>query len=365
MTAVVDTLEQVLVSGQSLALGVDGTPVISTTSEYPSNTWRTLTSNFAPLGANPSPSQQWPAAAIAYRLYDKWNLAKRVAVDTGAVGATAIAGLSKGSTAYNTNITAVTNAFAICAAQRRPHRVRAVHWFQGEEDQSLNTPYATYRAALAQLQADYDADIKAITGQSAAVQLITYQVNSWHNYPSGHDDPTIGLAQLDEAIANANVHLSTPTYHLEHYTDGVHLVPAGYYHLGELCARAHAAVFGAGWDCLRPISATRVGAVTTVQFNVPVGPLRFDTAIVAAQTNMGFTYTDSSSPPAISSVVLGGDGTSVVVTLASTPTGTGKKIRYGWLNTMKGNLCDSETAVSVYDAVRLSNWCVHFDQAVT
>jgi hypothetical protein len=119
--------------------------------------------------------------------------------------------------------------------------------------------------------------------------------------------------------------------------------------------------------------------VITVNFNVPVAPLQFDTDRVLAKANYGFEYFDSTNSASIISVAIGSNGTSVIITLNNTPTGLNKKIAYAYTGTLfsgggryktgapRGNLRDSDTTPALYTTglpsnfgTELYNWCVHF-----
>jgi hypothetical protein len=153
------------------------------------------------------------------------------------------------------------------------------------------------------------------------------------------------------------------------------MTAASYRWLGEYYAKAYVAVVveRRRWRPLSPASATRSGAVITLRFHVPVAPLVFDTTRVSDPGNYGFEYTDDSSPPAISSVAI--EAPNIVrVTLAGTPTGANKKIRYAYTGTIdadagpttgaRGNLRDSDGTIS-RSGNELFNWCVHFSMDVS
>jgi hypothetical protein len=134
--------------------------------------------------------------------------------------------------------------------------------------------------------------------------------------------------------------------------------------LGEAHGYANAALRETGSvPVLQPVSASYSGGVVTVQFDVPVEPLQWDTTTVASQTDYGFTVESDSGAETITSVDLGGDGTSVEITLSGTP-GANLRARYGF-DTQYGNLRDSETRTSVYDGETLANWLVHSEIAVS
>ena len=128
---------------------------------------------------------------------------------------------------------------------------------------------------------------------------------------------------------------------------------------------------GTKWEPLRPVAITLQGNVVTARFLVPKPPLVLDTQRVSNPGNYGFEFSDESgAPPAITNVAIAGPDT-VTVTLAAAPTGANKRLRYAYTfggcggsgTTARGNLRDSDDTPSQagYD---LSNWSVHFDEAI-
>lgn len=150
------------------------------------------------------------------------------------------------------------------------------------------------------------------------------------------NEPGSGLQILSWARNNlaANRILVGPQYHGP-LNDTIHLDNVG----TAICAQDEALAFvaahflGLEWHPLWPTAGgvTRSGAVIRIPLERPpipgcTGP-RFDTDWVATIANRGFRYTDDSgSPPAISSVAI--DGDEIVITLAATPTGSNRRIRY-------------------------------------
>lgn len=345
-----------LQTGQSLALG--GAVQATTVSEYPSNTSKANGAALVGSGSSSQPSVISACFRVWEELSGDSDDVTLVMGDWSALSGANLATIDSPSATYSALV-----ALPATAAGSHTVRVPGVIFIQGESDQRDETDPATWRGLLSGLRDDVDAAVKAATGQSDEVKFFVCQTSSWDQYTP--PAPSIGLAQLAECITNPNMFMVGPIYPCGYGADEIHLTAAGYYHLGEYIARALISQYDTNyWEPLRPLSATRSGAVITVEFNVPAAPLKFDTTIVAAQTNQGFSYTDDGTPPTISGVALGGNGTSVEITLASTPTGANQKIRYGF-TTQYGNLCDSETETSVHDAATLANWCVHFEMDVT
>ena len=105
-----------------------------------------------------------------------------------------------------------------------------------------------------------------------------------------------------------------------------------------------------------------------------MGNLVFDTTAVNAATNQGFAYKDDASR-AITGVSLvantvvitldGAIGANPLVSYAyNNGTGGGTVAQVAG-NGARGNLRDSDTAVSAFDSARLYNWCVIFKESVS
>ena len=132
--------------------------------------------------------------------------------------------------------------------------------------------------------------------------------------------PDQALAQLDLAQKNSKFVLVTPTYHLPHFTDNVHLTATGYKWLGAYFGRAYKQLMdGKRPKWLDARSATRRGAVIRVRFDVPCLPLVLDTTTLAVTTSHGFRVLDGAATAPISSISI--DGADVVITLAAVPAG--------------------------------------------
>lgn len=267
-----------------------------------------------------------------------------IIVNTHAEGGQGYATLKKGSNTYNEVIDALT-----AGVPSTPVVAKSMHIIHGEAD--IDKTQSVYQGYLAEWQADYNADIKAITGQSADIPAFicqkTYQ---------GID--TVSLAQVAAARENPAIHLVCPKYTLG---TQVHLPNLSYVYLGEYHARAYKTWRDTGsWSPLWPTRVIATRNVVTIDFHVPYGPLVFDTTTVAAQTNQGFQVRDADGTKTITSVELLGTS-SVKITLSS-ELGASPMVRYG-ANGL-GNLRDSDPGVSYHDGTPLRNWCVLFDDPI-
>jgi Carbohydrate esterase, sialic acid-specific acetylesterase len=124
-------------------------------------------------------------------------------------GATAIAGLSKGTAPYLRLISQVAAGRAFSLGH---YRVPAIIWMQGESDAG-NPKYA---AQLQQLFTDLDADVRHTAGQPQTVQFFICLTAV----------PDIALAQQQVAAVMPNVHLACDAATLPK-SDGTHLTAQG------------------------------------------------------------------------------------------------------------------------------------------
>jgi hypothetical protein len=289
--------------------------------------------------------------------------------------------------AFDENLRQVADAKAIATAAGKTYVVRAVTAIHGESDDfgyATGTPefpldgsdgksksLASYADALIEWQRDYEAGVKAITGQTQPVPLFVSQVSSWNDTPTG----TVAFMQLEAHLrARGKVIVVAPGYLFDFASDCRHYTNHAERRLGEYFGKAYARtiVDGRPWEPLRPDKITHAGNVVTATFVVPAPPLVLDTERIVDPGNYGFEAVDAAGAPiAITSVALSGP-TAVKVTLARDP-GAGAKLRYAYTHAARscagrqlgarGNLRDSDTTPSNY-GYELFNWSVHFDLAI-
>lgn len=307
------------------------------------------------------------------------NATVRTLMSAHGVGGAAYSSIKQGTTAYAALLTGVTRGKALVEAMTDgKHIVPAVPIVHGEADAASTT----YQADLEEWQGDLETDIKAITGQAGSIPILISQQSAWYAAASVINSINSNLAMLSAHIANpGKILLVCPKYFLvPSALDHTHLTPYSSAKLGAYYAKAIKKVIadGAAWNPLYPTGAVRTGASIVVTFAGNVGKLVLDTLTVTTPNGAakGFEYTDGSTPPAISSVALGPADNQVTVTLAGTPTGSGKKLRYAYTPPVgaegagpdygpRGCLRDSDPAVFADDGSPLWNWCVHFEIPVT
>jgi hypothetical protein len=251
---------------------------------------------------------------------------------------------------------------------------KGVSCIHGEQDGLDNN--TAYAVDLAEWQADFETDLQAITGQTEDIPLFICQAGSASGYGYTSGIATVAFpSQLQQLVAhkaNSKIHLVCPKYQLDYY-DHSHITNDAQRLLGEYYAKAFAVVEAGGtWEPLRPTTIVGAGSTVTISFTGRVGNLAFDTTLVASATNYGFAYKDDSSRTITGVSIVNNQ---VVITLSGT-IGANPLVSYAYNNGAggaanqvaglgaRGNLRDSDTAVSAFDGARLYNWCVIFRESV-
>jgi len=187
--------------------------------------------------------------------------------------------LKKGAThrglngrSYEAAMTETAAMARLAKAAGKSYEVGAVLVTHGESDAGNKN----YGQELLQLAADYNQDIKLITGQKRDVLMIGTQQNSVvDDSPSTLAEWRLGVEHPDQYVC------SGPKYQYPYFDDAVHLVSLGYDQLGEKYAEVffERFVLGHKWRPLEPTRASRRGKTISVEFHVPVGKLQWDTTM--------------------------------------------------------------------------------------
>ncbi|MBI5518223.1 MAG: dockerin [Deltaproteobacteria bacterium] len=160
----------------------------------------------------------------------------------------------------------------------QPYAVRAVLLTHGETDANR----ASYAADVYRLYTDYLRDLRAITGQTAPLVMLVSQQGTFPNTAGSRAISTLAPWRL--GVDHPGEVLCTgPRYQYQYAADRVHFDAYGYTRLGIKYAQVfeQAAVRGVPWRPLQPRAARRAGRVLTIEFDVPVPPLAWDTSIPA------------------------------------------------------------------------------------
>ncbi|MBS7545694.1 hypothetical protein [Ancylobacter oerskovii] len=300
-----------------------------------------------------------------------------------AQGGTAYTGLKKGTAVYNNMLTAVTRAKLLAPLYGYTSvLVEYISVKHGEADAGN----VSYKDNLIEWRADYDADIRAITGQTAPVHFIMQMPSSDRNGDAGH---YATKAMLDLHNESPYFHVSGADYPYldEYYVDAaptnqfLHLTGPGTHFAGEYVYLAERAVFGSRFgkgQIVQMVGATITGLDVELQFSTPYPPLVFDTTTISERDWRGIVIRDSAGDYAVASGSITDDGSTdgigrMTLTLAAAPTGTGLEARVARSNHPGGdinlnprtaatvprsNIRDSAPFVSTYDGSPLHNWAV-------
>lgn len=379
-------VNQILSTGQSLSIGLDGGRAISLSQPYKNlmfqtgviaggNPPPTLVPLIEGKGMNPAhPDQETMSSGLA-------NMISKLAADEGeehdvlisvhGVSHYVYAQLKKGTAPYANGLAQAKAGHEAAMALGKNHVVRMVTVVHGESDDYDHDE--NYQAEIREWQADYEADVKAITGQTEPIPMLHSQLSS---FVKTNLTSNLPIAQLAEHVAsNGKTVLLGPKYHLSYGIDGVHLTNDGYRRMGEEYAKAYKKIVidGQKWEPTRPDTVTRNGNVVTVKFIVPVPPLVLDENLVKNPGAAGFEFAQTGgNSPTITNVRIASPDT-VQITLSDEPTGSNKRLRYAYTASAigvsagpvtgpRGNLRDSDPTISRTGGAPLYNWCVHFDE---
>jgi hypothetical protein len=289
--------------------------------------------------------------------------------------------------AFDESLKQVNDGKKIAAAMGKSYVVRMVTAIHGESDDFAyatetqefpldgtdGSPRSikTYADGLIEWQRDYEANIKAITGQTQAVPLLISQFSGWNDISTS----AVTEFQYEAHVrSKGKVVIVTPGYQLDWGPDCRHYSNNGERQLGEYFGKAYARIVleGRRWEPVHPKAVAIRNNVITATYYVPVPPLVIDTKRVLDPGNAGFEVVDAAGThlPITSVAVTGPD--TVAITLASAPSGK-IHLRYAFTGVPhscpgrdvgpRGNLRDSDTTPSQY-GYELFNWGIHFDMEV-
>jgi hypothetical protein len=137
---------------------------------------------------------------------------------------------------------------------------------------------------LWQLYQDYNADLKAITGQTTDLVMLISQQSTKATGSEGSAAQVLRASQ-----AHPNQLLCTgPKYQYDYGKDKLHLPAAGYRRLGEKYAEVFDRVVNRHlpWQPLEPTGAKRKGSTIEIAFHVPNPPLVWTAHIAPAHQEL-------------------------------------------------------------------------------
>ena len=387
--------------GQSLSVGAQATPAISTTQDYDSLMFtsgvRTSGSvnrgAFVALVENTNGNfGETPVSGAADSIKELVSSEDSLGVNDvdyrifgSAAGedAKSITGLKKGSVYYDRFLADVQGAYDLSLAQSSSYQFAAMLWLQGEANYSGGHTKDFYKSEFNSFDSLAE-DVKAITGQAVDPVVLTYQTGSHLRYaktsgiPSAYD-AEIALAQLELSNEKPYVFMACPMYQFDYAgtVNEVHLTATDSRVVGAYFGLTYKRVVidGQDWKPLQPESLSRQGDVLTIKMHVPVPPLVIDTTWVTQNTDYGFrVFDEDGNQVTISSVeVLNKESIKIVTTGApvgkklnvdyalstDSPTGeTGRNVG------ARGNIRDSQGDTIVFDPTGtnrpLHNWLTMF-----
>jgi hypothetical protein len=265
-------------------------------------------------------------------------------------------------------------------AAGKTYGVGAIFLTHGESDAGSST----YANDMLQLWTDYNADLRAITGQTQPIPLFTSQQHGIYMYAAGDAPRNVDASTLQQWTAAldhpSEIVCVGPKYQYPYFTDFLHLVPLGYELMGEKYGEAYYehVVLGRPWQPLQPLrdKVARTGRVITVDFHVPVPPLAFDTVLPAPhQTDLtewapghGFELRTGAARIAIESVTLLDEDTVQITAAADVPAGstlgyaaTSDGAAISGVSPRWGQLKDSDPFVGAFTNMAQPNYSVAFE----
>ena len=257
----------------------------------------------------------------------------RRATSLSGAGQTGEDGLLRGSVQHREVTRLVARARDIAAGQKLRLEVAAICLLHGEYEAGRNVSGSAYRRGLSMLQLQYDADIRAMTGQSEPVRLYLTQTNRG---VARFEPPEIPIAQLNAGRDNPYVQCVGPTYFAapEARTEGAaaYVKAAGYRRIGQLFGRFLLDdLWGGQREPLRVEEAYWTGPKTVrLRYNRPVS-LEEDDArvnISALGPGLGVDFNDGApwSPTVESVRATRGREAELDVELTAPPTGPRKRV---------------------------------------
>jgi hypothetical protein len=219
----------------------------------------------------------------------------------------------------------------LAMAAGKSYGVAAIIMTHGEKDSTSDS----YEDGVHKLWADYNADIKAITGQTTSIPMFLTQQ---HSEPFGAGSSTISSAAMWRLGVKypGDFVCVGPKYQYQYAGDGRHLTTHEYDRMGAKYGEVYfeRIVRGRNWQPLQPLAAVKSGKTITVTFNVPTAPLNWDETITpphqAALTEWakgrGFEVSNAGGRVAIDSVAI--EGSTVVIALAADSQAGGWMVGY-------------------------------------
>lgn len=339
------------------------------------------------VDVNPQHNSETPCSGGAYWL--KPHVPAKIHASSNGRGGYKISLLNKGTQPYQNLLSSITRAAILATGFGLTYKLFCLSNLQGESDENEDDA-PLWRGLTEQFRLDFMADLGLTYCPFFIDQAIAFWV--FRGAVPGQFAPYNGLPQIpliqlqlheDEP---ENFRIVTPSYFIE-TIEQAHYFPDGTRRLGEYWALAQKVhIFDRmrsddtvdeslpGWDCLRPLTQTRVRERIDVTFNNTV-PLAFDTTLTPEVSSYGFTVLVNGQLAPIARVRLLDDSTVRIV--LRTPAPRGETVvqyaypqwnAYQFANSLfqsRGNLRESTGPASIFGYPDLYKWCVHFSKPVT
>ena len=369
--------QQIIIYGQSLAMGWQAPQAITTTSIADNfmlgSSPIMLYNNQSPT-LNPLVATRWqnggeqPIVSCVNVFAEKYrstvNSATKFIGMTAGEGGRTIERLSKECTNngyYNsTFIKILDNTLIALEGSNSTIKCPAIVYMQGEYNYSTSgasgqglTPGTNgttnkneYKQLLLTLKNNMQSDIMAKYGQTEKPLFFIYQTSGGY---VANKEMSISMAQFEFAQENEDVVLLNPHYALPDYTGG-HLSTNGYRWYGEIIGNILNKVL-IEKQAYKPIFPEKFvfdKNTITIDFHVPFPPLEIDTYTTPEVNTYGFSVKKIGQSTNLISKVEILDGNKVKISCIEDLTGI-VEINYGGPDIKgTGNLCDSYTSNSMY-----------------
>ncbi|MDX2023370.1 MAG: dockerin [Deltaproteobacteria bacterium] len=213
--------------------------------------------------------------------------------------------------AYAASLFEVKAFTRLANAKGKRYGVTAIVLTHGETD--WTNP--TYEQALLKLWRDYNADLPAITGQTAKIPVVLTQQQGLPTNLSTRPLSTLVMWRLCQQHPGDFICVG-PKYQYSYASDRLHLTNAQYDRLGEKYGQVifKVAALHESWKPLQPETVTQQDNMIRANFFVPVPPLAWDTDIspphqtvlVEWRNGRGFEVEDGQGRVQIVSATFGG-----------------------------------------------------------
>ena len=275
-------INHVLITGQSLSVGVGGLPILSVSQPFQNKMFRNQVTDdlgsLVPLVERFEPPQisgETMASGFANSVSAWAGVGEHnLLVSNCGRSGSGYSLLKRGTDAHTQGTNQIAAGRLI--GQDLGYQFRAVFVVHGEGD-GINQQYD---ANIREWQSDFASAVRDLTGQLTDTPMFHSQMSSWGGLNANFVlSPFLTLAESE--LNPAKTLLVSPKYFLP-YSDLIHLTADGYRWLGEYYAKAYQqfVVHGLPWSPLRPIDVTRSNEFITVTFTGQVGDLVLDTNAV-------------------------------------------------------------------------------------